>query len=48
MTPSTTAAGVPESKMARTMSTLANHPPIGGMPASEKRKIVITTASPGA
>ena len=45
---STYADVVPASSTARKALNLAIQPPSGGMPASEPRKIVSSTARPGA
>ena len=47
MTPSTMADGELASSTARNMTNLANQPANGGMPASENKKMVSVTASPG-
>ena len=47
MTPSTMADGELASSTARNMTNLANQPANGGMPASENKKMVKVTASPG-
>jgi hypothetical protein len=48
MTASVTAHPPPAASSALNTPNLAIHPPSGGMPASEKRKNDMVTASPGA
>ena len=48
MTPSATAQPVPASMIDRNITNFANQPAKNGIPASDARKIPITTASVGA
>ena len=52
MTATTTASVLPQNvwgaTSARNTANLAYHPPMGGMPASDVRAIVMATVSPGA
>ena len=47
ITPSTIALGVFAENTARNITNLANHPASGGIPASDKRNMLIATASSG-